>query len=133
MRIDELIANLAAETFLFVSMGEEPLEAFKQASINSLADQVRKDVTGIPDGVVDGVEYAAKRYLGAKRMLESSAIVTPVMPIAQTDINEAKGKLTNPTIGITKPELDADLIAMEQGVRVAGDKLNRLKDTVLKR
>lgn len=134
MRLDQLFANLFAATQMYRSVGDSYDKAIKKALVSSLAHQIRKDVDGVPDSLVDSVEYVAREYIGATKTL--SAIETTLSDeptLSGQELSEVSVRLTDPTIGVTQAEIESDMSLVKENVDSKYKRLHSLQNSVLKR
>lgn len=134
MRLDQLVANLFAATQMYRSVGDSYDKAIKKALVSSLAHQIRKDVDGIPDSLVDSVEYVAREYMGATKTLNAIETTLSDEPtLSGQELAEVKNKLIDPGIGVTSAEIENDITLVKENVGAQYSKLHALQNSVLKR
>ena len=134
MRLDELFARIATSVIFGLASGEDEETAIKKGLISSLAHQVKKDVTGIPDKAVTLVESVAMDLVLADKIEKDVTDAVAKFPLLERQAVIAKSNaLTNPGIGVTEAEAMRAVSKMHNGISDSYYKLEELKNSVLKR
>lgn len=139
MRLDEFFSRLGTSIIMSLASGDSIDRAIKKSTISALAHQVRKDVDGVPDTVVDVVEGVARELVLTEKIEKEvneavEALTGQAEQMTQPyEIEYKVQALNNQNVGISESEALRSVSSMQSGVSESFTKLQSLKATILKR